>query len=187
VIFKKRLIVDPTAAIFSALSTFFPIFFVFSPSLRLSMYIMQTNKKKSVHHSIEMNSYSTFQKKKSKKLAILNSVLASASCQNRILVLYVDNNKKMSKKSRIIISEEQIVYNLIFKIADRMKQQGFEEDIGYNPIVSSLKSEGSSRDAGSFSEYSLQGSVKDEFVDDVKNRLRGLCDNVEAEPFIGKK
>jgi len=93
----------------------------------------------------------------------------------------------MSKKSRIIISEEQIVYNLIFKIADRMKQQGFEEDIGYNPIVSSLKSEGSSRDAGSFSEYSLQGSVKDEFVDDVKNRLRGLCDNVEAEPFIGKK
>ncbi|CBY33325.1 unnamed protein product [Oikopleura dioica] len=65
-----------------------------------------------------------------------------------------------------------------------MKQQGFEEDIGYNPIVSSLKSEGSSRDAGSFSEYSLQGSVKDEFVDDFKNRLRGLCDNVEAEPFI---
>ena len=68
-----------------------------------------------------------------------------------------------------------------------MKQQGFEEDIGYNPIVSSLKSEGPSRDAGSFSEYSLQGSVKDEFVDDVKNRLRGLCDNVEAEAFIGKQ
>ncbi|CAG5113860.1 Oidioi.mRNA.OKI2018_I69.chr2.g7950.t1.cds [Oikopleura dioica] len=66
-----------------------------------------------------------------------------------------------------------------------MKAPGLEEDIGYNPIVSSIKTEsGLSRESGTFSEYSLQGSVKDEFVEDVKNRLRGLCDNVEAEPFL---
>ena len=70
-------------------------------------------------------------------------------------------------------------------IVHRMKQQGLDEDIGYNPIVTSFKSEGPTRDVGTFSEYTLQGSVKDEFVEDVKNRLRGLCDNVEAEPFIG--
>ena len=69
-----------------------------------------------------------------------------------------------------------------------MKAPGLEEDIGYNPIVSNIKTEsGLSRESGTFSEYSLQGSVKDEFVEDVRNRLRGLCDNVDAEPFLGKK
>ena len=61
-----------------------------------------------------------------------------------------------------------------------MKQQGFEEDIGYNPIVSSMKSEGPTRDPGSFSEYSLQGSVKDEFVEDV-----ALCIGLGV-PWVGR-
>ena len=68
-----------------------------------------------------------------------------------------------------------------------MGTAGLDQEIGYNPILSAtVKNEGAVRDVGTLSEYSLQGSVKDEFIEDVKNRLRGLCDNVESEPFIGK-
>ena len=69
----------------------------------------------------------------------------------------------------------------------KMGTAGLDQEIGYNPILSAtVKNEQGVRDVGTLSEYSLQGSVKDEFIEDVKNRLRGLCDNVECEPFIGK-
>ena len=69
----------------------------------------------------------------------------------------------------------------------KMGTVGLDQEIGYNPILSAtVKNEQGVRDVGTLSEYSLQGSVKDEFIEDVKNILRGLCDNVECEPFIGK-